>query len=138
MGTFYKNSSNIISLRTLSFFPGKFTFSSVSANTNGGTVTSGFYSSSNDNGYGFVLVGMGASRSPDSSMYGSAYLSASSNRLRRLQVNADYWYDGNLHEVGVLDTSTASQVSASVSTTGRMVSARGPYLDVGIADQYQD
>ena len=138
MGTFYKNSSNIISLRTLSFFPGKFTFSSVSANTNGGTVTSGFYSSSNDNGYGFVLVGMGASRSPDSSMYGTANLSASSNRLRRLQVNADYWYDGNLHEVGVLDTSTASQVSASVSTTGRMVSARGPYLDVGIADQYQD
>ena len=45
MGTFYKNSSNIISLRTLSFFPSKFTFSSVSANTNGGTVTSGFYSS---------------------------------------------------------------------------------------------
>ena len=81
---------------------------------------------------------MGASRSPDSSMYSTANLSASSNRLRRLQVNADYWYDGNLHEVGVLDTSTASQVSASVSTTGRMVSARGPYLDVGIPDQYQD
>ena len=138
MGTFYKNSSNIISLRTLSFFPGKFTFSSVNANTSGGTVTSGTYSSSNDNGYGFVLCGMGASRSPDSSMWNLANLSAPSSRLRRLQVNADYWYDGAFHEVGVLNTSTATTFSGYVNPSGRMVSARGPYLDVGIPDQYQD
>tara|TARA_B100001248_G_scaffold222585_1_gene179139 strand:- start:758 stop:2473 length:1716 start_codon:yes stop_codon:yes gene_type:complete len=141
MGTFYKNSSNIISLRTLSFLPGKFTFSSNSTQTSGGTAIGSYYSSSNDNGYGFVLCGMGASRSPDSSMYNQAAISDydSNNSVRSLQVNADYWYDGAFHEVAVMDTSSGSRrAGAYVNPTGRMVSARGPYLDIGVADLYQD
>ena len=143
MGTFYKNSSNIISLRTLSFLPGKFTFSSLGGETNGGTRISGNIGGIGgvhyDNDYGFVIAAMGATRSPDSSMYGSAYLYAGANKYRRLQVNADYWYDGALHEIGVVDSSVDySQVGAYVSNTGRMISARGPYIDMGIPDQYQD
>lgn len=141
MGTFYKNSSNIISLRTLSFFPGKFTFTTNATQTTGGSAIGSYYSSSNDNGYGFVLCGMGASRSPDSSMYNQASISDydSNNMVRSLQVNADYWYDGAYHEVSVMDTSSGSRrASAYVNPTGRMVSARGPYLDIGVADQYQD
>ena len=143
MGTFYKNSSNIISLRTLSFLPGKFTFTSLGGNTTGGTKLSGNIGGTGgvhyDNDYDFVIAAMGATRSPDSSMYGQAYLSTGANKYRRLQVNADWWYDGALHEIGVVDSSVDyAQISAYVSTTGRMVSARGPYLDLGIPDQYQD
>ena len=143
MGTFYKNSSNIISLRTLSFLPGKFTFTSLGGETTGGTRLSGNVGGTGghhyDNDYDFVICAMGATRSPDSSMYGSAYLSTGGNKYRRLQVNADYWYDGALHEIGVLDSSVDyAQVSAYVSNTGRMISARGPYIDMGIPDQYQD
>ena len=141
MGTFYKNSSNIISLRTLSFLPGKFTFTHNTYQASGGSAIGSYYSSSNDNGYGFVLLGMGASRSPDSSMYNQASLTDydSNNSVRSLQVNADYWYDGAYHEVAVMDTSSGSRrASAYVNPTGRMVSARGPYLDIGVADQYQD
>ena len=143
MGTFYKNASNIISLRTLSFLPGKFTFTSLGGETNGGTRISGNIGGIGgvhyDNDYDFVIAAMGATRSPDSSMYGSAYLSTGGNKYRRLQVNADYWYDGALHEIGVVDSSIDyAQVSAYVSNTGRMISARGPYIDMGIPDQYQD
>ena len=143
MGTFYKNSSNIISLRTLSFLPGKFTFTSLGGNTTGGTKVSGNVGGTGghhyDNDYDFVIAAMGATRSPDSSMYGSAYLSAGANKYRRLQVNADWWYDGALHEIGFLDSSVDyAQVSAYVSNSGRMISARGPYIDLGIPDQYQD
>lgn len=139
MGTFYKNSSNIISLRTVSLLPGKFTFYNNQNTSSGGSVTSTLYGPGNDNGYGFVLTSMGASRSPDSSMYSQAYMSSSvSNRYRRMMVNADYWYDGNFHEIGVLDTSTNTTVNAYVNPSGRMVSARGPYINIGIADQYQD
>ena len=141
IGAFYKNSGNIISLRTVCLFPGKFTFTAhKTGTTTGGTITSDAFSSINDNGYGFVLCGMGATRSPDSSMYGSAYFSGNpASRYRRLQVNADYWYDGALHEIGVLDSSVDyAQIQAYVSNTGRMISARGPYIDIGIPDQYQD
>ena len=139
MGTFYKNSSNIISLRTVSLLPGKFTFYNNQNTSSGGSVTSTLYGPGNDNGYGFVLTSMGASRSPDSSMYSQAYMSSSvSNRYRRMMVNADYWYDGTFHEIGVLDTTSNTTVNAYVNPSGRMVSARGPYINIGIADQYQD
>ena len=119
--------------------PGKFTFYNNQNTSSGGSVTSTLYGPGNDNGYGFVLTSMGASRSPDSSMYSQAYMSSSvSNRYRRMMVNADYWYDGNFHEIGVLDTSTNTTVNAYVNPSGRMVSARGPYINIGIADQYQD
>ena len=78
MGTFYKNSGNIISLRTLAFLPGKFTFRvDKTGDTNGGTQLSSSYGSTgtySDNGYGFVLAATGATRSPDSSMWQSLHI----------------------------------------------------------------
>ena len=154
MGTFYKNSGNIISLRTLAFLPGKFTFRvDKTGDTNGGTQLSSSYGSTgtySDNGYGFVLAATGATRSPDGSMWQTIHIDGrgptgyqfSTDVYRRLLLNADYWYDGAAHEIGILRTSgtgyTAANAQAEVTTSGRGVSARGPYIDIGVPDEYQD
>ena len=154
MGTFYKNSGNIISLRTLAFLPGKFTFRvDKTGDTNGGTQLSSSYGSTgtySDNGYGFVLAATGATRSPDSSMWQSLHIDGrnssgtqfSTDVYRRLLLNADYWYDGAAHEIGILRTSgtgyTSANAQAEVGTAGRGASARGPYIDIGVPDEYQD
>ena len=156
MGTFYKNSGNIISLRTLAFLPGKFTFRvDKTGDTTGGTQLSDSYghpsvATHSDNGYGFVLAATGATRSPDGSMWQTIHIDGrgptgyqfSTDTYRRLLLNADYWYDGAAHEIGILRTYdygvTATAAQAEVTTTGRMVSARGPYIDIGIPDEYQD
>lgn len=154
MGTFYKNSGNIISLRTLAFLPGKFTFRvDKTGDTNGGTQLSSSYGSTgtySDNGYGFVLAATGATRSPDGSMWQTIHIDGrgptgyqfSTDVYRRLLLNADWWYDGAAHEIGILRTSgsgyTSANAQAEVTTSGRGVSARGPYIDIGVPDEYQD